>query len=172
MSDMPDSFKPRGALLECLKSFPQFQKDLEILIREGFIRITSPSSCEWLKTKTSLAEYFKWACGDAKGISGGFWAPIGNAFGKKQRNLSRLAGHNANPIKPDKSKDFIRLKAVLQPLRIQEEKKQNELQAFRNIKRLILSEGKDEEPEAIHRVLEKISEFITGNVDKNGQSRR
>jgi hypothetical protein len=38
---------------------PQFRDDLELLVEEGFMKVTSSETCEWLKSKTSLAEYFK-----------------------------------------------------------------------------------------------------------------
>ena len=172
MGDLPDGTKFKGALLECFWSFPQFRDDLETLVGEGFVKVTGPDSCEWLKSKTSLAEYFKWAGGDAEWVPGGFWAPIENAFGMKRHSLRKLAGNNANPLKPDKSRDFMKIRAVLQGLRIEERKRQNEQWAYRYIKHLILIEAEDEEPETIHRILEKISAIFIRNVDKNGQKRR
>ena len=172
MSGMPGGIKPGGALLECFLSFPQFRDDLEVLVREGYLEVTSPETCEWLKSKTSLAEYFKWAGGDADWVPGGFWAPIENVFGIKRHSLRKLAGNNANPLKPDESRDFTKIKKVLQQLRIQEQKKQNERRIFRYIKHLIILEAEDEEPETIHRVLEKIYAIFIRNVDKNRQNRR
>jgi hypothetical protein len=172
MSDMPEKLKPRGALLECFASFPQFRDDLGVLVREDFVKVTGQETCEWLKSKTSLAEYFKWACGDADWVPGGFWAPIENTFGIKRHSLRKLAGQNANPLKPDESRDFMKIKAILQQHRIQEQRKQNEQRSFRYIKHLILIEAKDEEPETIHKILEKISVLFIKNVDKNRQNRR
>ena len=172
MSVLPEGLNPKGALLECFMSFPQFRDDLEKLIEEGFVKVTSDETCEWMKSKTSLAEYFKWTGGDADWVPGGFWAPIENTFGIKRHSLRRLAGNNANPLKPDESKDFIKIKKVLQQLRIQEQRRINERRVFRYIKHLILFEAEDEEPETIRRILEKISVIFTGNVDKNRQNRR
>ena len=76
MGGKPDGFKPKGALFECFLSVPQFRADLEILVRDGFVKVTGPETCEWLKSKTSLTEYFKWAGGNAGWVPGGFWAPI------------------------------------------------------------------------------------------------
>jgi len=58
--------KKKGALLDCYEHYPYFEYDLKILVREGYVKITSPESCQWLKSKTNLAEYlFKTAfeCG-------------------------------------------------------------------------------------------------------------
>ena len=84
MSDPLNGFRPKGALLECYMSFLEFRRDLEFLVNEGYIKVTGPETCVWLKSKTSLAEYFRWIGWDAEGISGGFWAPIENAFGIKR----------------------------------------------------------------------------------------
>jgi hypothetical protein len=78
-------------------NYPQFKEDLEVLVAEGYVKITGPETCEWIKSKTSLAEYFKWTGYDAEWVTGGFWAPIARCFGEDQRSLSRLASNNANP---------------------------------------------------------------------------
>ena len=53
-------FRPKGELLLCFISFPRFRGDLEVLVREGYVKVTGPETCVWLKSKTSLAEYFMW----------------------------------------------------------------------------------------------------------------
>jgi hypothetical protein len=111
--DLQGGLKPRGALLGCFKFFHQFHADFNVLVREGFLKRTGPETCEWLKSKTSLAEYFKWIGWDAEWVSGGFWAPIETAFGIKRHTLRKLAGNNANPLKLEESKDFIKIKAIL-----------------------------------------------------------
>jgi hypothetical protein len=169
---MPDGFIAKGALLECFMSFPHFRYDLDVLIREGFVKVTGQDSCEWTKSKTSLAEYFKWAGRDAEYVPGGFWAPIEKVFGIKRHSLRRLAGHNANDLKPDESRDFKKIKALLQGLRIREQRELNEMKIFRYIRRLVILEAEDEKPETIHKILEKICAIFLGNVDKNVQNRR
>ena len=163
--------KYQGAFLECFMAFPQFRDDLEVLVREGYVKVTGSDTCEWMKSKTSLAEYFKWIGWDAEWVPGGFWAPIENTFGIKRHSLRRLSGKNANLLKPDESRDFSKIKKVLQQLRIQERKQVNERRAFRYIKHLILLETENEEPETIHRILNKISLLFVKNVDKKGQNR-
>jgi len=167
MSDMPNEFSPRGALLGCFMDFPLFDEDMDVLVREGYLVVTSPETCEWTKSKTSLAEYFKWIGWDAEWIIGGFWAPIEKAFGIKRHSLRKLAGHNANPLKPDESLDFKRIKPILQRHREQERAKKNLQRAFRHIKYLVL-EAEDEEPETVLAVMQKISALFVKNVDKKG----
>jgi hypothetical protein len=84
MGDPSKEFRAQGALLECFMTYPQFKEDLEVLIAEGYIKITNSETCEWTKTKTSLAEYFKWAGYDAEWVIGGFWAPISKSGGDLQ----------------------------------------------------------------------------------------
>lgn len=176
MGDPLNGFKPRGALFECFITFPRFRSDMEILVREGYVKVTGSETCGWLKSKTSLAEYFKWAGWDAEWVSGGFWAPIEKLFGIKRHTLRKLAGNNANPLKPELSRDFKKIKAVLQKHRKQEEIKQFEKRVYQYIAKLYL-EMENEEPEAIHKLLEKvysekICAFFSKNVDKNLQKRR
>ena len=143
LSEEAGGYIPKGALLDCFMFYPHFQDDLDVLVREGFMKVTSPETCEWMKSKTSLAEYFKWACGEAAWVPGGFWAPIENAFGMKRHSLRKLAGSNGNLCKPEESKDFIKIKPVLQELRTEESRKINERRAFRYIKHLIFFRSRE-----------------------------
>jgi len=171
MDDPLGGFKPGGALLECIELYYGFDEDLEILVREGYLRVTGPETCEWLKSKTSLAEYFKWTDGDARWVSGGFWAPIENAFGIKRHTLRKLAGNNANYCKPDESRDFIKIKKILQKRRRQVRVTAKEKRVYDYIRMLILV-AKDEEDVTIDRILKKIYAIINKNVDKNIKKRR
>ena len=67
---MAEEFEAKGALLDCFMFYPHFSDDMETLVREGYVKVTGPETCEWLKSKTSLAEYFKWAGGDADWVPG------------------------------------------------------------------------------------------------------
>ena len=168
---MSDDFEPEGALLDCFSFYPYFQNDLEMLVREGYLKVTSPESCVWLKSKTSLAEYFKWANSNACWVSGGFWAPAEKTFGIKRHSLRKLAGNNANPLKSDESRDFMKIKPILQQHRIQNEKRIHERRIFMYIKHLFTF-AEDEKPETIHEILEKIVALFIKNVDKNKINRR
>jgi hypothetical protein len=170
MDDSSGGFLPKGALLECFMEFPQFRDDFEVLIGEGYIKIISPEACEWMKSKTSLVEYFKWAGYDAEWVIGGFWSPISKCFGINRRRLSKLASNNANPLKPEYSRDFIKIRAVLEKHRTKERIKQNEKRMYDYIKKLILF-AENEEPETIHEITQKIGAIFLKNVDKNVQKR-
>lgn len=171
MGDPSKNFKARGTLLECLKTFPQFEEDFDVLIAEGYVKITGPETCTWTKTKTSLAEYFKWAGYDAEWVTGGFWAPIARCFGEDRRSLSRLASGNANPLKKGYSRAFIKIRPVLEEHRKKAEMRDTERQIYNYIKKLILF-AEDEKPETIHGIVHKIGEIFIRNVDKNVQKRR
>ena len=166
--DSSGSFKARGALLECLKTFPQFGEDLEVLVAEGYVKIIGTETCKWTKTKTSLAEYFKWAGYDAEWVTGGFWAPISKCFGIDRRSLSRLASGNANPLKKEYSRAFIKIRPVLEEHRKKAEMRDTERQIYNYIKKLILF-AEDEEPETIREIVHKIGKIFIRNVDKNVQ---
>jgi hypothetical protein len=162
-------YHAKGALQECFLSFYYFQYDFEILVREGYMRVTSPSTCEWLKSKTSLAEYFKWTGFDAEYVPGGFWSPVENAFGIKRHSLRKLAGNNANPLKRDISKDFERIKPILEKHRQEEDFKSYQTRVFRYIKFLVLNLA-DENFETLKPFFEIIHKITTPIVDKNVQN--
>jgi hypothetical protein len=171
MADSSGRFKPQGALLECFIEFPQFREDFEVLVAEGFVKITGPETCEWTKTKTSLAQYFKWAGYDAEGVIGGFWAPISNCFGINHKSLSDGASGNGNPLKKEYSRDFIKIKEILEKHRTKEKVRKNEKRIYDYIKKLILF-ADNEEPETIHEIVHKVGAIFRQNVDKNVQKRR
>jgi hypothetical protein len=170
--EIPDGFKPRGALEECFGSYCNFEEDFELLVNLGYAAVDSAERCKWLRSKTSLAEYLYWANskdggGEKSYVPGGFWAPAEGAFGFKRHSLRKLAGKNGNFCKPDDSKDFLELKPHLEGLRKRQERIRIEARIFRYLKHLILEEAGDERPEAIHGVLEKIIMlFNEKNVDK------
>jgi hypothetical protein len=160
--EIPDNFKPQGALEDCFGFYLNFEEDLELLVRLGYMMVESPETCKWLKSKTSLAEYLYWANSEDDGIEkpyvpGGFWAPAEEAFGIKRHTLRKLAGNNGNFCKQDDSKDFLKLKPYLEELRKQQERARKETQIFRYIKHLILLEAGDERACPIFCVNDKIS---------------
>ncbi|MDR1802751.1 MAG: hypothetical protein LBQ94_04020 [Treponema sp.] len=168
-------FRPKGELLLCFISFPRFRGDLEVLVREGYVKVTGPETCVWLKSKTSLAEYFRWVGKGVKGVTGGFWAPIENAFGIKRHTLRRLAGHNGNRNKNYRSRDFYVVEKMMKKYLEQKQKRQDMKYNYFEIKNLIL-EAENEDEETINRIMEKIGTFFTKNgdpnVDKNRKNRR
>jgi hypothetical protein len=149
--------------------FPQFKEDLEVLVAEGYVKITGPKTCKWTKSKTSLVDYFKWTGYDAEWVIGGFWAPIARSFGENQRSLSRLASKNANPLKKEYSRAFIKIRPTLEKHRKKAELRDTERQIYNYIKKLI-NFSEDEKPETIHEIVHKIGAIFIRNVDKNVQN--
>ena len=165
---MENAYKFRfiGAVLECFIEFPLFRDDYPCLEANGFVRQISPERCEWLKSKTSLAEYFKWVGSEAGRITGGFWCPISRAFGTDKGQLQKLAGRNGNWCKPKESRDFAALKALVLPLRKKALRIRMEAEAYDSIVKLV-NEAKCENPELKHDFLQKIRKIISKNVEKN-----
>ena len=168
MGGSSGGFKPKGALLQCFVEYPQFKDDFDILIAEGYVKVTSPETCEWTKSKTSLAEYFKWAGYDAEWVTGGFWAPISKCFGIDRRSLSKAASNNANPLKPPYSRDFLKIRAVLEKRRKKAKMMDTERRIYNYIKKLILF-AEDKEQETVHEIVLKIAKIFIQNADKNVQ---
>ena len=159
-------FSVLGALLECFIEFPLFGDDYRCLESNGFLRRVSPERCEWMKSKTSLAEYFKWVGRETGRITGGFWCPVSRAFGMNKGQLQKLAGRNGNWCKNDESRDFAALKALVLPLRQEALRVRMEAEAFNAIARL-MNNTKCGNPEIISDVLQKIQNILYENVEKN-----
>jgi hypothetical protein len=77
-----------------ITSFPQLSKDYKLLSENGYLKITD-KGLRWLKTKQSLAEYFKSIKPtELKRIP---WTMIGKIFGEK--DLKNSASANGNEFK-------------------------------------------------------------------------
>jgi hypothetical protein len=169
-----NEFKPCiiGALLECFIEFPLFGDDYRLLVANGFVRQVSASPsdpverCEWLKSKTSLAEYFRWVGCESGRITGGFWSPVSRAFGMDKGQLQKLAGRNGNWCKPEESRDFAALKALVLPHRRKALRIRREAEAYKAIVKLV-NETKCNNPGTIHDVLQGIQKILSKNVEKN-----
>jgi len=155
----------------CFMLFPLFHFDFNILFSEGIIKRTDLDLYEWTKSKTSLAEYFKWIGKKECDIPGGFWAPIEKVFKINRRMLSKLASGNGNGSKPDESKDFIKIKGLVvqyrEEIRQKEEeaKRLNEEQAklqknFKAINKLI-EKAEHGDIEMLRATKEKIKEILS-----------
>ena len=164
-------YELKGALDDCIEYYPYFQYDLKILIKEGYVQVTSPETGLWLKSKTSLAEYLNWDKTKSFYVPRGFWAPAEKAFGIKRYSLRRLAGKNANPKKPKESRDFKKLKLKLMPFRSLEKIVSKEYELYYKIRKLIIF-AKDDEFETIHEILTEIAGYFSKNVDKKPLIRR
>jgi hypothetical protein len=162
---------PQGAFFMCLAEYPQFKADFDILTEMGMVKVTSRETCEWTGSQTSLAEYFKWI-GAPHSVTGGYWGPVSKCFGVGKRALSKDASSNGNPLKPEYSRDFIKIKKIVEQHRAKVLATRKELRLFRQVKKLVIT-AKNEEPEIIHEVLPKISALFTlKNVDKKPLIRR
>jgi hypothetical protein len=120
----------------------------------------------WLKSKTSLAEYFKWVSRERGRITGGYWSPISRAFGMNKGQLQRLAGTNGNPFKLEESRDFALLKALVLPHRREALRIRTEAAAYDAVVKLV-GETKCDNPESIHDFLQKIDIIISKIVEEN-----
>ncbi|GHU41230.1 hypothetical protein FACS1894190_09080 [Spirochaetia bacterium] len=153
-----DNGKEMEDISHCFFNFPHFRKDFNILIDEGVIKHVAFDEYKWTKSKTSLAEYFKWADGDVEYVTSGFWAPIETTFRIKRGTLRKLAGNNANPLKPDKSKDFIKIQKIVEDRRKEIERLETEWAAYTAIKELMASVDEDD-PEKYKKFCEKSKRF-------------
>ena len=148
----------------CFMLFPQFHHDFNVLFENGIIKRIAFDHYEWTKSKTSLAEYFKWIGITSNYIPGGFWDPVVIVFGKKNgktwannKQLAKLAGGNANLLKPEESKDFKIIKELVLNYRMQ---RQKELESFNKIKEIIKNTD-DEKPDKINTALEEIKVILS-----------
>jgi hypothetical protein len=149
----------KGAMLECCIEFPQFRDDIPVLFEYGYVKRVSDTQCKWTKSRTSLAEYFKWAGVEAGQITGGFWSPIAKAFGEDKDKLRKLAGNNGNPCKPAKSRAFAALQKILFPYHAEKERQEKELKVYNAIIDL-LNENKTDDPLKIRESLQIIKKIV------------
>jgi hypothetical protein len=154
-----DEEKEMEDITRCFISFPQFRADIGILLEEGVVKHDTFDQYEWVKSKTSLAEYFKWVGSNVEYVPGGFWEPIETTFRIKRGTLRKLAGHNANPLKPAQSKDFIEIQTAVQQHRAGVRQQQKERATFNSIKKLV-SEVESEDPEKIREILQRIKKIL------------
>ncbi|MDR0585070.1 MAG: hypothetical protein LBG57_12115 [Treponema sp.] len=140
--------------------------DYSALKKAGIVhRIIYSDRFLWTKSKTSLAEYFKWL-GDTYTIikvQGGFWEPIESVFvvdgqAIKRGSLSHLANSNGNYAKKE-SKDFAEIKSIIEPYR----ESIKHAASFGKIKGIVES-CNDDDPLSIDSALKKIAEIINTSV--------
>ena len=153
----------------CKLYFPLFYKDFDILIKKEIIKQIDFDKYEWTKSKTSLAEYFKWISPEKNNIPCGFWAFIETTFtikgnSIKRGSLTKLAGNNANQFKPEESKDFKTIKNLLlqyrKDIKQQEEERAKLQKDFKVIKEL-LKDFENGNIEILQRTKEKIKNILT-----------
>ena len=160
-----DKIRFIGPVLELFIDFPLFREDFYFLIEKGFIKPISSTQLEWTKSKTSLAEYFRWIGVNVGTVTGGFWSPIARAFNKEKGTLRKLAGANGNLCKPEESRDFTKINTMLSKKHEEINRIEREKAVLEEIKNLV-NEVKNEEHEKIHTILTKINKIMDKNVDK------
>ena len=146
-------------IIQCFLDFPQFDTDFNILESKGVIKHTSFDRYEWTKSETSLAEYFKWIGSETGRIEGGFWSQVEKVFKIDRRKLSRLASKNANPFKPEESRDIKKIKKIVleyrEALEHQAQQYQEDKNKYEAIKKIFISDI-DDDIEKIRDVLKRI----------------
>jgi hypothetical protein len=157
-------------IVHCFLFYPQFEVDFRVLIDNGVIKHIAFDQYEWTKSKTSLAEYFKSIGNKSTDTPGGFWAPIEKVFKINRRTLSKLASGNANPLKPEESKDFKKIKELVIPyreevrqqeeeadrLRLEEAKLREDFQAIKEF----IKNSKNADIETLRKIKEKIKNIL------------
>jgi len=136
----------------CFRQFPQFHEDYPALLAEGVIKRIAFDRYEWTKSKTSLAEYFKWVGEKEKNVPNGFWDTVETVFGVDRKRLSHLASRysaeNAGRTKPKHSRDFKKIMEFVlryrESIKRQEEQERKDREIFAAIKTFIdEADGKD-----------------------------
>jgi hypothetical protein len=148
----------------CFSYFPQFRVDYPVLESTGIIKRSGRDNYEWTKSKTSLAQYFKWIAGNDKyRTEGGFWNPINAVFLIKgepiKTSLSHNASRNGNEAKKEYSKDFIKIKNIVETYREKVKREEAVKEYFQKIKGIVESSGKGSFQES-DRALKKIVKAI------------
>jgi hypothetical protein len=149
----------------CFSYFPQFQVDYPVLESTGIIKRSGRDGYEWTKSKTSLAQYFKWIAGNDKyRTEGGFWNPINAVFSIKGKpikpySLSHNASRNGNEAKKEYSKDFVKIKNIVEKYREKVRREEAVKEYFQKIKGIVESSGNDNFQES-DRALKKIVKTI------------
>jgi hypothetical protein len=159
----------------CFSYFPQFRVDYPILESTGVIKRSGRDNYEWTKSKTSLAQYFKWiARKDKYRTEDGFWNPINAVFLIKEKpikpqSLSHNASRNGNEAKKEYSKDFLEIKNIVEAYRGKLKREETVKKCFHEIKSIVESSGNDSFQEydralkKIVKTIERYKNFVSKN---------
>jgi hypothetical protein len=153
----------------CFRHFPQFRFDYPVLESTGIIK-PADNYLEWTKSKTSLAQYFKWISrNDKRRIEGGLWNPVEAAFWIKEKpikqgSLSHNASRNGNEAKKEYSKDFVKIKTIVETYQEKVKREEAVEACFLKIKVIVESSGNDSFQES-DRALKKIIKTIENYKD-------
>jgi hypothetical protein len=157
-------------LENCFSYFPQFRDDYPVLESTGIIKPVD-NHYEWTKSKTSLGQYFNWLKGNKKyrRIRHGSWHPVETTFwikGKpiKRGSVSPNASSNGNAAKKEYSKDFLKIKTIVETYREKLEREEAVKECYQKIKSIIESSGNDSF-QGSDRALKKIVKMIESYKD-------
>jgi hypothetical protein len=155
-----------GKLVEpCFLYYPQFRKDLNGLIGAGIMKYFGGNNYSWEREKTSLALYFLWIGNDASCVSGGFWAPIENAFTVKGKPimpnaLSRLASKKRNNARQPESDDFRDIQDIVIQYRKLYERYEQAMPLLKGMGNF-LTDAVRYNPDTVPETLEEIMQYVT-----------
>jgi hypothetical protein len=156
---LSEGWKMQSGLEDVMRYFPQLQEDFDMLIGQKVITREIGGGYKWHYSLTSLGEYFKSIEADYS-IPGGFWNPIETAFGIKRGTLRHLVSNNGREFKRERSRDFEKIIAMLNPHRKRIATERKTLFMFDKIKELI--EGATPQT---HEERKKIIEQIKNILD-------
>jgi uncharacterized protein (UPF0335 family) len=161
----------REYINNCFEYFPRFFDDYAGLAEAGIIKPVG-DYCEWTASKTSLGQYFKWIAGNEKyRIPGGFWHPVETVFlikGKpiERGSLSHNASSNGNNAKKKTSKDFDKIKNIVESYREELRRQEAVIECFQEIKNIVASakgEGFNESDRALKKIMKAMKDFVSKN---------
>jgi hypothetical protein len=163
----------------CFMIYHRFREDFYGLKASGIIKYNDVNNYTWLKTKTSLAEYFHWIGGDVSCVPGGFWCPIETAFSLHRKSLAKLL-YKQKPL-PNPSDDFKEIKSIILKYRKELAKKKEiagrVLQSFAEI-RAVMDKAEsrpvdsDMTLNAFQEIMDILSAALHGNSDKKSVDKK
>jgi hypothetical protein len=142
----------------CFIFFPQFMEDFHALLENKVITRKERDRYLWNCSLASLGEYFYNLLRLAL-VPGGFWNPVETAFGIERGKLRRLVSSNGREFKRDKSKDYEKILAILQPYREQIKLAKQDIEKLKTIERII-EETDQEDSDEVRENLEKIKNIL------------
>jgi hypothetical protein len=157
----------RKYINRCFEYFPQFFDDHAGLVKSGIIK-PAGNYYEWTKSKTSLGQYFKWIAGsETYRIPGGFWHPVETTFLIKGKpiargSLSHNASRNGNYAKKETSKDFDKIKNIMEFYREEIRRQEAVIECFQEIKGIVASargEGFTESDRALKKIVKAVKSY-------------
>jgi hypothetical protein len=163
-----------GNIENCYSYFPQFRVDYTGLVEAEIIKSVD-NHYEWTKSKTSLGQYFKWIAGNDKyRIKGGLWHPVETTFWIEKKpikrgSISHNTSRNGNEAKKEYSRDFVKIKDIVETYREKVKREEAVKACFQEIKSIAESFGSDsflESDKALKKIvktIESYKDFVSKN---------